>query len=135
MAYAFELITRPNTAIVSPVSQPIEIRSSIITKVIIIQPTGCVGLVGTRFTYQSHRLWPINEQSWFKANGTPIIFEPNSELTEPPFELTMECYNIDDTYQHIVYAYVEVEFIALRKRSALKQIGDIIGGFGIPQRG
>jgi len=134
MAYVFELAVSAETIEASPAKQAVAISPCIITQVTIVQPEGCVGLVGTWFMYQSHQLYPFNAGAKFKANGAPIIFRPNTEIAEPPYELTMLCFNEDDTYPHTVYALIEVTLLETRKGGVLEQLGDAFSNLFLPGR-
>ena len=110
MAYTKSLTVPKDTSPTSPVPVNIPIQSMIVDRVEITFPSGCVGLVGVRFKYPSHVLFPYNSDDWFKGNGQTVIFTPNLELKERPLFITVEAYNIDDTYKHTVYIVIDAEF-------------------------
>ena len=110
MSYTESLTLPKNTTADSPGSVDIPISPAVVDRVEITFPSGCVGLVGVRFKYQSRVIFPFNPNGWYKGNGQTVIFTPNVELKEEPLMLTVEGYNEDDTYQHIVYIVIDVEF-------------------------
>lgn len=110
MSYTTSLTLTKNTTTEDPNSVDIPIQPMLIDRVEITFPSGCVGLVGVRFKYQSRVIFPYNPEGWYKGNGQTVVFSPNIELKEEPLMLTVEGYNEDDTYQHIVYIVVDVEF-------------------------
>ncbi len=110
MSYTQSLTIPKNTTIADPATVDVEIAPMIIDRMEITFPSGCVGLVGVRFRYQSRVIFPYNPDSWYKGNGQTVVFTPNIELKEEPLVLTIEAYNEDDTYQHTVYIVIDVEF-------------------------
>lgn len=135
MAYVFELSVPSGTTEQAPAKQVIDILPCIIEEVTLIHPAGCVGLVGTWFLYQSHQLYPFNAGARFKGNGASIPFKPKTEITEPPFQLTMLSFNDDDTYAHTVYAIIEVTLLEARKGGVVEQWGSALANLFLPGRG
>ena len=88
----------------------VEIPPTLVDRVSIDFPLGCVWLVGVRFRFQGRIVWPYNSDGWFKGNGVTVSFTPNIELVDQPNELTIEAYNDDDTFPHNVYIVIDVEF-------------------------
>lgn len=110
MSYTKDLTIPKSTTAADPTTVDIPIQSMLIDRMEITFPDGCVGLVGVRFRYQSRIIFPYNPEGWYKGNNQTVIFSPNIELKEDPFVLSIEGYNNDDTYQHIVYIVIDVEF-------------------------
>ncbi len=110
MSYTESLTLPKNTTSENPMAVDVSIQPMIIDRMEITFPSGCVGLVGVRFKYQSRVIFPYNPDSWYKGNGQTVVFSPNIELKEVPLMLTVEGYNDDDTYQHTVYIVIDVEF-------------------------
>ncbi len=110
MAYTIDLLIPRNTPKTAPVTGDIDFAPMLADNVSITFPAGCVGLVGIRFKYQSRVLWPYNTDAWYKGNDQAVEFTPNLKLEEEPLTLTIEGYNLDDTYQHTVIVLLDVEF-------------------------
>ncbi len=110
MSYSKQLTIPSGTLKTAPVSTTIEIPPTLVDRVEITFPSGCVGLVGVRFRFQGRMIWPYNPDGWFRGNGMTVVFSPNIELIDKPNTLTIEGYNDDDTFQHNVYVIVDVEF-------------------------
>ena len=110
MAFSDRLVIPFSTTEASPASVDIVITPMTVKSVELTFPSGCVGLVGVWFRYQDQQIWPIAPKSRFRGNDQSIKFNPNVELLEPPFLLTMYGINEDDTYQHTVYAVIDVDF-------------------------
>lgn len=118
MSYAIDITVEPTTPINEPLKVNLEITPLIIKKVGIVHPTGCVNLVGCRFFYRAYQIYPYNDRGWFLGNGQQIVFEPKTELIEPPHILQIQAYNLDDYFTHTIIINLDVEFI---KTSAITQ--------------
>ncbi|KKM84378.1 hypothetical protein LCGC14_1299710 [marine sediment metagenome] len=110
MSYSKQLTIPAGTSKTSPVSTSIEIPPTLVDRLEITFPSGCVGLVGVRFQFQGRVIWPYNPDGWFLGNGQTVTFTPNLELKDQPNELMIEGYNDDDTFAHAVYVIIDVEF-------------------------
>ncbi len=110
MSYSQRLTIPADTAESDPESVIIPVSTCVINRVELTFPSGCVGLVGVWFEYLDHQIWPTNTGGRYRGNGQTIRINPNFEIKEPPFEITMYGFNEDDTYQHIIYVVLDVEF-------------------------
>lgn len=110
MAYEAEITVPANTPESAPASDVLYIARCVIRRLEITFPTGCVGLVGVRFKYQTRQLWPCNPERWFHGNGQTVTLEPNLKIDEEPFQMTIEAHNLDDTFAHTVYAVIDPDF-------------------------
>jgi hypothetical protein len=110
MAYYVEIETPANTPVASPVVETLKMAPGKVRRVQILHPTGCVGLVGVRFLYFEHQVWPENPDGWFTGNGSPITFEPGLAIGDSPFELDVEVYNLDDTFAHAPGVMIDMDF-------------------------
>jgi len=71
-------------------------------------PSGCYGLTGVRIMRGGFQLWPMNEGEWFVADGFTDTFPMQFELDAAPYEITIEGYNLDETYDHSISFRVEI---------------------------
>ena len=110
MSYSKQLEIAASTTKSDPASTTIQIPPTLVDRVEITFPSGCVGLVGVRFQFQGRVVWPYNPDGWFRGNGQTVIFSPNIELIDQPNILVIEGYNDDDAYGHTVYVIIDVEF-------------------------
>lgn len=110
MAYALELAIPKDTAKASPVSDYVYMTHCVVSRVELTFPDGCAGLVGVRFCYQTRQLWPANPEGWFRGNGQTVIFQPMTRVDEEPAQLFMQAYNLDDTFEHTVFAVIGADF-------------------------
>lgn len=100
MFYEQKLTIPKNTPIASPVEVDMPVHSGVIQQVTVELPAGCVGLVGVRLLIWERQVWPSNPDSWFTGNDMILTFPEDLELTDAPYTITIQGYNLDDTYQH-----------------------------------
>ena len=110
MAYFIDLATPKNTTKEAPASESVILRPGIISKLSIRFPKGCMYLAGGRFIYQSDQIFPANQEKWFVSNNETIIIEPDFVVSGVPGELALETYNLDEIYQHTIYATIDMDF-------------------------
>jgi len=129
--YTVQLVINPLTVASLPAEITIKVPPCIVRGVEITHPTGCASLVGIWFEYQSNRLWPIETNTYYLGNGSPIVFNPDRELSESPFELTIKGYNSDDTYIHRPLIVIDVDFIKIESvgftQSELNELRELFG--------
>ena len=100
MLFDYELTVPANTPAGSPVSDEVIVGPGAITRVEVQFPDGCAGLVHARVRRWGHQLFPTNVDGWLTANGYVIAWDDDADVSEPPLTVTIEAYNLDDTYQH-----------------------------------
>lgn len=108
--YITQTITvSPNTTRESPYALTIPMINGKIKRLWYSWRYGCADLCGFRATYHEQQLWPYSRNQWLPSFYTPIEIAENYDLDEPPYELTFELYNLDDTYEHTLFIGIEVE--------------------------
>ncbi len=110
MAYHIQLELPKNTGVTSPLIASVTLRPGIITNLSLRFPKGCMYLVGGRFIFQSSQIFPINQEKWFISNNETIKIEPDYVVMSTPAVLQLEGYNTDDTWQHTLYATIDMDF-------------------------
>lgn len=96
-------ITIPaETEAISPARERIRLTAGMVTSIYPIVPSGCYGLVGVRVLRGNFQLWPMTQGEWFVADGFADAFKLTFPLEAAPYELIIEGYNTDDTYNHSV---------------------------------
>ncbi len=82
------------------------------------------------FEYQSIKILPVNKLGLYRGNGFMIPIKPNFELGEADFTLYMYAFNTDDTYQHIISAYINITIQAGKTFQLLQGVlsGDLVPG-------
>jgi len=94
--------------------EEIELEGYAITRVSILFPPGCLGLVAVRFFYGIKQIFPYEENTEFRGSGETIEWDEYWILPEERTKIKMKVINEDDTYQHTIYARIVV-----KKRSEL----------------
>jgi hypothetical protein len=100
MIFTYDLSLPANTTVRNPVKQDMLLGYGIIDNVLITFPAGCQALAGVKIKRGLHSVLPAGHNKWFKGNDANINLYTRYELTDYPYILTLEGYNIDDTYGH-----------------------------------
>lgn len=74
-------------------------------------PAGCSGLVGVRILRGPLQLYPLTVGEWIVSDDETVPIPGYFDLDERPYEVTLEGYNVDDTYNHTVAVSITVEAI------------------------
>jgi hypothetical protein len=102
MFYEFALTIPANTPATSPLEQTVQLSPGTISYVEIQFPRGTVGLVHVRVRRTLHQVWPTNPDGDIAAEGVNVSWSDDYDLSEPPFELTLSGYNLDDSFPHTI---------------------------------
>jgi hypothetical protein len=100
MIYEVRLTLPKNTPTTALASTVVSIHPGTVKQVEIVLPKGCVGLVGIRVLYWEHQLWPSNPDSFFTGDDAHLVYPEELRIVDPPYEFTVEGYNLDDTFPH-----------------------------------
>ena len=88
-----------------------KVNKGIIYRVWITFPPGCAGLVKLRIYHEGHPFLPVNQDNYLRGDSVSFEFPMFYEITEEPMLLTVEGWNEDETYNHIV----DIMFFVLPK--------------------
>jgi hypothetical protein len=102
MFYEFKLTIPANTPATDPTEQTVQLSPGIISHVELQFPRGTVGLVHVVVRRALHQVWPTNPDGDIAAEGINVSWADDYDLSEPPFELTLSGYNLDDTFDHTI---------------------------------
>ena len=108
MLYEFKLTIPSNTPKSSPLRERVELTRGVIHKVELEFPPGCLGLVHVIIRHFEHQIFPTNRDGDFASDNHVISFPEYYELAYPPYVLTLEGWNEDDTYSHTVTVRIGV---------------------------
>ncbi len=101
MSFFHATVTVPkNTSEQNPLTDTIEIQFGVIHRVHISIPSGHAGLTGVRVLQGLHQVAPTSGSEWFSGDDAELDYNEFIEVKEGPFSLTIEAYNLDDTYDH-----------------------------------
>jgi len=110
MAYTWTITVPCNTQQDKPCADWLQLAHGTIVQVSIIFPSGCGWLVGCRFLYHDRIVFPFSPDTWYTANNYVISFNPQFDVIDKPYGLSIEAYNLDDTYQHRIGVIIGMEF-------------------------
>lgn len=100
MYYEASLHIPKNTLPTAPVSVTIPVHPGRVNHVEVFFPPGSAGLANVIITMWGRQVWPTNPDSSFRGDGTPISFDEDLQLIDPPFEFEVVGWNDDDTFYH-----------------------------------
>jgi len=109
MIYSKNIEIPTNTEQDDPSTLLLNLCYGIIRQIDIGFPAGCHGLVGIKLKRGLHSLFPVGEQNWFTGDDVNISFDEQYMLLYEPFHLSIEAYNLDDTYNHTIVFRIGVE--------------------------
>lgn len=109
MLLAYDITLPAGGSSGSLTSAEVKYPPGIVRRVIVIVPDGCADLVRLHIRKNIHKLWPLNEDGYFRGNDARYEIEEELELTDPPHELVLEGWNEDDTYEHTLLVYLVIE--------------------------
>jgi hypothetical protein len=108
MFYEFTLTIPPNTPATAPTERTVDLTPGIISRVEVQFPAFCVGLVHVKVRRVLHQVWPANPDGDISAEAANITWVADYDLSEPPFQLTLQGYNLDDTFDHTITFRFEI---------------------------
>lgn len=113
MSYSTSLSISPLTTQALPASVTLPIVEGRITRIELLFPLGCAGLVGIWIEYQDRQILPHNNLNYYVADGETIDINVDIYINDPPYALKIRGFNQDDTFNHTVYVRVTEEFARL----------------------
>jgi hypothetical protein len=102
MFYEFTLTIPANTPATAPVYDVVQLSPGTVSRVEIQFPRGCVGLVHVKVLRALHQVWPTNPDGNISSENANLSWSDDYDLSEPPYELTLVGYNLDDTFPHTI---------------------------------
>jgi hypothetical protein len=108
MNYKTVISVPPNTGIYEPTELTFKLTQGTIIGGGVFLPWGCAGLVGIRLLRHNTQLYPLSPSEWYVGNDIQYSFEDNYELSTEPYELIIQGYNWDDTYNHSPIVWIDI---------------------------
>lgn len=90
----------PNTSELLGVIETIALQKGVISYINVTFPGGCVGLVYLQIFCHGEQISPWNKVSALRGNDITIVALKDYELLQPPYEVLVKVWNLDDTYTH-----------------------------------
>jgi len=100
MIYVADITTTNEYGVNNPKKTTLKIGSCLIYKIEVEFPTGPCGLLYTRAYDGLHSLWPSSEGVWYHSDGVTIAFDDLYLKMQPPFQIDIYTYNLDEVYDH-----------------------------------
>lgn len=130
MIYEKRLTIPKNTLASAQVSTTFPIHPGVIHQVSVFFPPGTAALAHLTIWLWQRQLWPANPDGDFTGDGELLTFPENLEIVDPPFELTLQGYNLDDTYPHTPIVRVQIDPF---EKDLLTMLGALtVGPTGLP---
>ena len=123
MIYSLAIAVPRNTAKAAPVDTELEVHPGVVTKVDVLIPARCAGLLHVQVIRNLVHVWPQYEDQSFSGDNTHWSFPEEYPVADLPYSFTVRCWNLDDTFQHTAYIALSV----LPRDSAAG--GGMLGGF------
>ena len=123
MLYKASITIPKNIASTSPTEAMLPIAKGIITKFMVFPHPGHASLAHLIILHHEHQIAPSAENIDLHGDSEGIIWEDYYESYQPPYELKLKGWNIDDTYPHTFDVFVA---ILPRKAIIAYQIADAI---------
>jgi len=102
-------ITIPkNTTQAAPTEVILKIALGIIAKIMVRPRPGHASLAHLIILHHEHQIAPSTENMDLHGDNWPIDWEEYYESYQPPYELKLKGWNVDDTYPHTFDVYVAV---------------------------
>ncbi len=129
MLFQGQITIPKNTAATAPTTVILKIALGIITKIMVRPRPGHAGLAHLIIKHHEHQIAPSTENMSFSGDTFPIDWEEYYESYQPPYELKLQGWNLDDTYPHTFDVFVAV--LPRRAIVALAIVDAIKGAFGV----
>jgi len=108
MLYSKEIEIPPNTTRFDPLAVILDVVEGTVKRVWVRWYWGSGNLCGCRLTRGGSQVWPTSLTEWFLSSPYPLTFEEAYPIPDEPLEITVEAYNLDDTFAHTVWVGVLV---------------------------
>jgi hypothetical protein len=109
MLYYVNITTPANTSASEPKEMRLPVSGGIIRRVTVRYRYGSANLCGLRILSHEVQVFPFNKDDFFIS--MPELYECYLDfpLDQPPYELIIQTYNNDDTYDHLCSVGIEID--------------------------
>jgi len=105
--YSYKVCVPKNTPDNDPHREYIELRNDTILSILIVIPSGHVGVTGIRIKYGPKQIMPTEPCTWISGDNIAVPSTGPLRLPESPIKLLVEAYNNSDNYDHCFYIYID----------------------------
>lgn len=109
MYYHVSINTLSNITENNAIKTVLEIDAGTIQFIDVIIPPGACGLMHVTVKYHTIQILPFNPTGTISGDSMDTRYDIYYDVTEPPNEIEIMSYNLDDTYDHTIYIGVMVE--------------------------
>ena len=126
--YFVKLDIPANTTEADKVVEKVQAIKGIVHKILVIFPPGSAGLAHVRVRDGNHPIAPSSLADNFSGDNLQIEYNDFYEISEWPKTLSVEGWNLDDTYAHSVFVGFGIlpKWVLLPTVATLKLL-DLIG--------
>lgn len=128
LPFVYYMTVPKNTAIASPLTYDIVLPKGRITRVWSEFPKGCSGLAGLQLYRGPEQIFPLPKNIWLKSDNAVIPLAFSHLIITEPFNVTMRCYNLDDTYQHVIGLIIEMRGLQGAVSDQMQGLMDFLAG-------
>jgi hypothetical protein len=107
MIYQAELVIPANTLQSEPYFVDFTLPKGVITRLAILFPFGCAGLVHVQIFHNEWQAWPTTRDKSFIGDDTHLAFTENYVLGDAWNFIRVVGWNNDDSYEHTVNVWIE----------------------------
>jgi len=98
----------PSTPDNAPITQYVSVPAGELVRVDVRIPPGHLGLTGIRVLRGIEIIIPWHQDDWLVGDNETITDNPLIRCEDDPTTLTIQAYNLDETYIHCFYVRFEV---------------------------
>ena len=108
MLFEISIAIPANTAAAAPTTVVLKIAHGIISKFMVRPRPGHAGLAHCVIRHHEHQIAPSTEGMTLHGDSHAIDWEEYYEVYQPPYELKIQGWNEDDTYEHTFDIFVAI---------------------------
>jgi len=97
-----------NTTPDSPYREFIDVTNGKLNTITIRFRYGSANLCGIRLLYAEFQFCPLSLGQWVISSTDSYVFSADLTITDVPHQITVECFNIDDTFDHHVWVALDM---------------------------
>jgi len=108
MLHSKHILIPANTTSSNPKITRFKINKGVIYRVWVDFPPGCAGLVRLRMYHEGHPFLPVDKDAYITGDNFVFVYPVFYEVLEEPMIISVECWNLDDTYSHTIHVQLLV---------------------------
>jgi len=97
-----------NTTKENPLTYTMSLPIGIINRLWVEFPRGCSGLAGVQVYRSIRQVFPLPDGVWLRSDNAVLNFAFSHQIKNEPYEIILQGYNLDDTYNHTIWLGFEM---------------------------